>query len=69
MTLGIPTETLRDEQHFLRDLGTDSLAMIQIKVELEDIYGLDIHDEDIVHIMTIASTGDYLFNRLSKEAQ
>lgn len=67
LVMGLEPSDLKEEFHFMHDLGTDSLAMIQIKVELEDVYDMDIPDEHISRITTIESTGDYLFERFQEQ--
>lgn len=67
--MGINPIKLKEESHYIEDLGTDSLAMLQIKLELEDLYDIDIPDEHIIKIYSIESTGDYLLERLSEGTQ
>ncbi|WP_320176139.1 acyl carrier protein [Maridesulfovibrio sp.] len=66
--MGLNSLKLKEEFHYIADLGTDSLSMLQIKLELEDLYDIDIPDEHITKISSIGSTGDYLLERLSEES-
>lgn len=41
-------EELRDEASLTRDLGLDSLDLAEMTVHLEDKYGVDVFEEDLV---------------------
>lgn len=44
----------------IQDLALDSLALYEIVIELEDIFGLQISDEDIERIRTIGEAVSYI---------
>lgn len=65
--MGMEAEQIREEFHYMSDLGIDSLAMIQLKLELEDVFDLDIPDEHIFRVTTVGNTGKYLLERLQEQ--
>jgi acyl carrier protein len=47
------------------DCGLDSLALLELVSELQRVYGVEIPDDDMEKITTIADTADYLNQHLS----
>lgn len=52
--LAVPAETVTDRARFQRDLGADSLDMIQLSMLLENRLGVTIADDEAEQCMTIA---------------
>jgi acyl carrier protein len=50
--------------HFFNDVGCDSLDVIEIVMQIEDIYGLKIPDEDGNKIQTIADAVKYVESKV-----
>ena len=65
--LGRPVE-VRAESHIGRDLAVDSLALMNIIMELEDVYHLRISDEDAAHIRTVGDAVQYILTHGGKNA-
>ncbi len=57
-TLEIPVESVRDELELHGDLGVDSLAMIQISVELEHELDFRAPDVDAADALATRTVGD-----------
>ena len=51
--LGYTTDEITEETTFIYDLGADSLDVVQIVMQLEDIFGIEIPDEAIENIVTV----------------
>ena len=47
------------------DCGMDSLALLELVSELQRVYGVEIPDDDVEKIATIADTARYLNQNLS----
>jgi len=47
------------------DCGVDSLALLELVSELQRVYGVEISDDDVENITTIADTANYLNQRIS----
>lgn len=48
------------ESHFINDLNADSLENVEITMELEDEFGIQIPDEDADKIETVQQAIDYV---------
>lgn len=57
---GIETSALTDEAHFVRDLGLDSLDMVDLIMQLEQTFGIAIPDEDYSKITNLKNLIAYL---------
>ncbi len=51
--LDYATDEITEETTFIDDLGADSLDVVQIVMQLEDIFGIEIPDEAIENIVTV----------------
>ncbi len=51
--LDYSTDEITEETTFIDDLGADSLDVVQIVMQLEDIFGIEIPDEAIENIVTV----------------
>jgi acyl carrier protein len=47
-------------------MGLDSLALVEVQLEVQQRYGFTIPDEDVRHITTIGQAIDYTNQRLQK---
>ncbi len=61
---GIAIEKLQDEDELIRDLDMDSLGILEIAVDLESHYAVEIEDEDLDEIETIGDIIHYIEERL-----
>ena len=48
---------------FQEDLGADSLDVVELVVELEDTFGIQISDEDAEKIVTIGDAVNYIISQ------
>ena len=48
------------QSNFVNDLGIDSLGFVELVMELEDEFGLDIPDEDAKDLRIVADVYNYL---------
>ena len=44
--LGVEEDTIKPEAHFVNDLGADSLDTVELIMEFEEEFGIEIPDED-----------------------
>jgi len=47
------TVQVTDESHITADLGIDSLSVMEIVAELEDVYDLTFPDEELPNVRTV----------------
>ena len=58
--LGVEEEKISSEASFVDDLGTDSLDTVELIMQLEEEFGIEIPDEDAEKITTVQAAIDYL---------
>ena len=57
---GIEPSEVTPEKSFVDDLDIDSLSMVEIAVQLEDRYGIEIPDEDLGKLRTVGDAVAYV---------
>ena len=57
---GIEPSEVTSEKSFVDDLDIDSLSMVEIAVQTEDRYGVEIPDEDLAKLRTVQDAIDYI---------
>ena len=58
--LGIDEQKVTDEASFIDDLGADSLDTVELVLELEDQFGIEIPDDVTETLFTVADVYTYL---------
>ena len=48
------------EASFIDDLGADSLDLVELIMEMEEVFGVEISDEELEHIRSIKDVIDFL---------
>lgn len=60
--LGVDKSKVTKEAKFIDDLGADSLDTVELIMEFEDEFGLEIPDEDAEKILSVSQAVDYIEN-------
>ncbi|MBK54102.1 MAG: acyl carrier protein [Candidatus Marinimicrobia bacterium] len=58
--LGVEEEKINSEASFVDDLGADSLDTVELIMQLEEEFGIEIPDDDAEKITTVQAAVDYL---------
>jgi acyl carrier protein len=58
--LGVEREKLTDNASFIEDLGADSLDIVELVMEFEKEFNIDIPDEDAEKLKTVGEAISYL---------
>lgn len=58
--LGVDESEIKEEASFKDDLGADSLDVVELVMELEDEFDLEISDEDAEKIATVGDVITYI---------
>lgn len=58
--LGIDKEKITRESSFVNDLGADSLDQVELVMELEDEFDLEIPEEEAEKIQTVGQAIDFI---------
>ncbi len=55
------------ESSFINDLGADSLDVVELVMEFEDAFDMNIPDEDAEKIQTVGDAVNYIKERKQKD--
>jgi acyl carrier protein len=61
--LGVEEAEVKLEASFKDDLGADSLDVVELVMELEDEFDIEISDEDAEKIATVTDVVEYINSR------
>lgn len=57
---GVDEDKVTTELTFKDDLGADSIDIVELVMELEDVFGTEISDEDAEQITTVGDAVKYI---------
>ena len=60
--LGVDENKITATAHFIEDLGADSLDTVELIMQFEEDFGIEIPDEDAEKILTVKNAYDYISN-------
>jgi acyl carrier protein len=66
--LGTSEDKITPEASFRNDLGADSLSTVELMMELEEVFGVEIEDEEAEKIQTVKDAIGYIEKRLAEKA-
>lgn len=58
--LGVSADQIKNETSFVNDLGADSLDTVELVMEFEDEFDINIPDEDAEKIQTVGESVKYI---------
>ena len=64
--LGVEREKLTSDASFMEDLGADSLDTVELVMEFEKEFNIDIPDEDAEKLRTVGDAMNYLHEKIGK---
>ena len=62
--LGVDPDQVTEAARFREDLEADSLDLVEFIMEVEDVFGGEISDEEAQQIQTVGQAVDYLEARM-----
>ncbi len=65
--LMVELDEVTDDASFIEDLGADSLDTVEMIMEIEDEFGIEIPDEDAEKLQTVGQAIEYVKKKV--EAQ
>ncbi len=65
--LMVDRSEITDEASFIDDLGADSLDTVEMIMEFEDEFGMEIPDEEAEKIETVGDAIEYLKQKVEAE--
>ena len=63
--LGIEDEKITMEAKFIDDLGADSLDTVELIMQFEEEFGIEIPDEEAESLLSVGQAVDYINKKLN----
>ena len=63
--LGVSEDLVKMESSYTDDLGADSLDTVELIMQFEEEFDIEISDEDAEKLNTVGSSVDYINEKLS----
>ena len=57
---GVPADQVTPDKTFVDDLDIDSLSMVEIAVAAQDKFGVEIPDDQLKNLATVADVVDFV---------
>ncbi|HVP58307.1 MAG TPA: acyl carrier protein [bacterium] len=67
--LGTSEDKVTPEASFRNDLGADSLSTVELMMELEEAFGVEIEDEEAEKIQTVKDAVAYIEQKLAQKSK
>jgi acyl carrier protein len=61
--LGVKIENIKPDSSFKDDFEADSLDMVDLTMEIEDEFAIEISDKDAATLQTVGDVVNYIENR------
>ena len=58
--LGCDQELVKEDSHFVEDLGADSLNIVEVVMQIEEEFGIEIPDDDAEQLKTVGDLRTYI---------
>jgi len=65
--LGVEESKITREASFIDDLGADSLDTVELIMQMEEEFGMEIPDEEAEKLTTVGSVVDYIDEKTENE--
>ena len=63
--LGVEDKKITMEANFINDLGADSLDTVELIMQFEEDFNIEIPDEDAEELRSVGQAVDYITNKLN----
>ena len=58
--LEVEADQVQEDRSFVDDLEVDSLSLVEYTMELEDVFGIELPEEELVDVKTIGAFVDVI---------
>jgi acyl carrier protein len=66
--LDVPDEKLRLDSSLVDDLGADSLDLVQLALEMEERFGVELSERDVIGLKSVGDVVKYVDARIKSGA-
>ena len=63
--LGVELSKITLESKFVEDLGADSLDTVELIMQFEEEFGIEIPDEEAENLLSVGQAVDFISNKLN----
>ena len=63
--LGVEDEKITQKAKFIDDLGADSLDTVELIMQFEEEFSIEIPDEEAEDLLSVGQAVDYITNKLN----
>ena len=63
--LGVEAVKITNEAKFIDDLGADSLDTVELIMQFEEEFGIEIPDDEAEGLLSVGQAIDYITNKLN----
>ena len=63
--LGVEESAIKEDAHFVNDLGADSLDTVELIMEFEEEFGIEIPDNEAEGLLSVGQAVDYITDKLN----
>ena len=63
--LGVEDSKITLESKFIEDLGADSLDTVELIMQFEEEFGIEIPDEEAENLLSVGQAVDFISNKLN----
>lgn len=62
--LGIDKSKITEDSDIIKDIGADSLDIVEFLMDAENVWGITIEEEDVKNLHTIGDVVKYIKSRI-----
>jgi acyl carrier protein len=63
--LEVEADQVQEDKSFVSDLQVDSLSLVELTMDLEDHFGIELPEEELVDVKTIGAFVDVLLAKVN----
>jgi acyl carrier protein len=63
--LEVEAEQVQEDKSFVADLQVDSLSLVELTMDLEDEFGIELPEEELVDVKTIGAFVDVILAKVN----
>jgi len=66
--LGVAPDRLAQDARFADDVGLDSLSLVEWALDLEEVFDVELPEENVIAVVTVGALVDLVLAQLSHDA-